>query len=103
MVLCPLTAPVIYSATWFVGSKITGITLAENLPQIFSFNASLKLLIKAPTILSTLTIGGIVVGIPMAIVAYYVTFGLVRKYQEEVRGKLKARKAQRKKKKSRRN
>jgi len=96
----PLTAPIIYSATWFVGAKITGMTLAENLPHTFSIKASLALVLKTPAILWTLTIGGIVVGIPLAIVAYHVTFGLVKRYQDEVRDKLKARKAQRKKRKS---
>ena len=95
----PLTAPVIYSVTWFVGSKITGITLADNLPHTFSFKATLQLLYKTPTILSTLTIGGIIVGIPVAIGAYYIAFGVIQKYQEEVREKLKERKARRKKKK----
>ena len=95
----PATAPVIYSMTWFVGSKITGITLAENLPQVFSFKATFQLLYKTPAILSTLTIGGIVVGIPVAIVGYYIAFGVIQKYQEGVREKLKKRKARRKKKK----
>lgn len=99
----PLTAPIVYSVTWFVGSNITGMKLAENLPHTLSFKASLALVLKTPAILWTLTLGGIVVGIPLAVVAYYVTFGLVQRYQDEVRDKLKARKAQRKlKKKARR-
>ena len=98
----PLTAPVIYSATWFVGSKITGITLTDNMFQMFSFKATLQLLHKTPAILSTLTIGGIIIGIPAAIVTYYIAFGIVKKYQEEVREKLKARKARRKKKRDNR-
>ncbi len=98
----PLTAPVIYSATWFVGTKITGTTLAENLPHTFSFKTSSQLLLKTPAILETLTIGGIIVGIPLAIVAYYIAFGVIKKYQEGVREKLKERKARRKKKKKNR-
>lgn len=96
----PLTAPVIYGATWFAGSKITGATLAENLPHTFSFKASLQFLLNTPAILSTLTIGGIVLGIPLSILGYYVAFGIVQKYQAGVREKLKARKARRKKKKN---
>ena len=98
----PLTAPVIYSATWFVGSKITGITLTDNMLQTFSFKATLQLLHKTPAILSTLTIGGMILVIPAAIVTYYIAFGIVKKNQEEVREKLKARKARRKKKRNNR-
>lgn len=98
----PLTAPIIYGLTWFVGSNITGMTLAENLPETFSIRSSLALILKTPAILWTLTIGGIIVGIPLAIVSYHFTFGVVQRYQEEVRKKIKARKARFKKKRSRR-
>lgn len=98
----PFTAPIIYGITWFVGSNITGMKLADNLPETFSIKASLALILKTPTILWTLTIGGIVVGIPLAILAYHVTFGLVKRYQDEVRDKLKARKARRKRRKKKR-
>ena len=95
----PLTAPVIYSMTWYVGSRFTGMNLAERLPHDLSFKASLQLVLNTPAILGTLTIGGIVVGVPVAVCAYHITFGLVQRYQDEVREKLKARKARRKKKK----
>ncbi len=98
----PLTAPIIYGLTWFVGSTITGMTLAENLPETFSIQSSLALILKTPAILWTLTIGGIVVGMPLALISYHIAFGVVKRYQEEVREKLKARRAHRKWKKNRR-
>lgn len=96
----PLTIPVIYSTTWFIGSKITGVTLTKSLPQTLSVNDGLAFLLKTPAILATFTIGGIIVGIPVAVIGYYVAFGLVQKYQKGVREKLIVRKARRKMQKS---
>lgn len=96
----PLTIPVIYSTTWFIGSKITGVTLTKSLPQTLSVNDGLAFLLKTPAILATFTLGGIIVGIPVAVIGYYVAFGLVQKYQKGVREKLIVRKARRKMQKS---
>ncbi len=95
----PLTMPALYGATWFVGSKITGVKLVENLPHSFDIKATYAFLLKTPSLITTLTIGGIVVGIPLSLVVYYVAFGLLQRYQEEVREKLRKRKSRRKKKK----
>lgn len=95
----PITAPAIYSMTWFVGSKVTEVTLTESFPHSFSLAATFMLLKKTPAIITTLIVGGIIVGIPVAIMAYYLTFGIFEKYQDEVREKLRNRKIRRKQKK----
>ena len=51
----PVTAPIIYGLTWLVGSNITGTKLADNLPEAFSFQSSVALVLKTPAILWTLT------------------------------------------------
>jgi uncharacterized protein (DUF2062 family) len=98
----PVTAPAIYGMTWIVGSKVTAVTLTESFPHTFSLAATFILLKNTPAIIATLVIGGIILGIPFAIVAYYLTFSIFEKYQEEVKEKLRNRKIRRKKKKKKR-
>ena len=95
----PITMPALYGATWFVGSKITGVKLADNIPHSFNLKATYAFLLKTPALITTLTIGGIVVGVPLAIAVYYVAYSILQRYQEEVREKLRKRKIRRKKKK----
>ncbi|RUA03494.1 MAG: hypothetical protein DSY89_00545 [Deltaproteobacteria bacterium] len=95
----PVTMPALYSATWFAGARITGIKLAEHIPHSLSLKTTYAFLLKTPVILYTLTLGGVIVGVPLAIIVYYVALGLLKKYQEGVREKLRKRKVRRKKKK----
>ncbi len=84
----PVTMPFLYGASWFVGSRITGVRLAESIPHSLSLMDTYAFLLKTPAILVTFTIGGIVVGIPLAIGVYYLAYAAVKKYQQDRRNKL---------------
>jgi uncharacterized protein (TIGR03546 family) len=75
----PLTAPIIYTFTYMVGSKLLDMLSVQPLSaEKLSFNV-FQLLHQAPRLLGVLIFGGFVVGIPLAIVSYYLAyFGIVQ-------------------------
>ncbi|MBC8414044.1 DUF2062 domain-containing protein [bacterium] len=84
----PLTAPFIYSITYFVGSKIYGTNKIFNPPDELSLSVAKKILTKSPGIFYSLTIGGIVLGIPLAVAGYYISLRLLNRYQDDLKKKL---------------
>jgi hypothetical protein len=48
---------------------------------------------KAPEVIWAMTIGGIVLGLPLAVLGYYVSYSLVARYQEGIKEKLARRRA----------
>lgn len=83
-----LTAPIIYSLTYVVGARIAGIERAFGLTDTNGFSGLYKLILNTPEIFWAMTIGGIVLGIPLAVIGYYFTYSVIRKYQEGIRIKL---------------
>jgi uncharacterized protein (DUF2062 family) len=83
-----VTAPIIYSITYFVGARIAGIERAFGLTNTNGFSGLYKLILKTPEIFWAMTIGGIVLGIPLAVIGYYFTYSVIRKYQEGIRIKI---------------
>lgn len=81
----PFTAPFIYSSTYLVGAKILGRNNGLNFPDEFSVKLILNILSNAPKIFGTMVLGGVIIGIPLSIISYFVTFYAVRKYRENVR------------------
>lgn len=84
----PLTAPVLYGLTFFVGSKITGITNSFSPGNGFDFDFIYQIVVKAPEIFLTLVLGGVLVGIPLAMAGYHFSFTAVNRYQEGIKQKL---------------
>ena len=83
-----VTAPIIYSITYVVGAKILGIKRAFGITDTNSFSALYKLILKTPEITWAMTVGGIIVGLPLAIISYYFAFSVIRKYQEDIKRKI---------------
>jgi uncharacterized protein (DUF2062 family) len=83
-----VTAPIIYSITYFVGARIAGIERAFGQISTNGFSGLYKLILKTPEIFWAMTIGGIVLGIPLAVIGYYFTYSVFRKYQEGIRIKI---------------
>jgi uncharacterized protein (DUF2062 family) len=79
------TAPFVYSLTYFVGARITGINNAFSWGNIDSFAGVYQLVQKAPELIWAMVIGGAVLGLPLAIAGYYLTFFIVERYQEKIR------------------
>lgn len=84
----PVTAPILYGLTFFIGSKITGVTNSFSPNNVFDFDLIYQILIKAPEIFLALVLGGVVAGIPLAMLGYQFSFTAVNRYQEGIKQKL---------------
>lgn len=100
----PITAPFIYSVNYFVGAKIYGIKKNYSFADDLSVSTISAMFQKTSKILYALIIGGIVLGLPLAVAGYYFSFNAVRKYREDLKYKIadkKARFVERRKKRKR--
>lgn len=84
----PFTAPLIYATTYFTGKFCLGIETIPKLHTDLNYSAIVTMLQKTPEIFLVLTVGGIVVGLPLAFLGYYFSYSAVSKYQEEIHNKL---------------
>ena len=91
----PISAPIIYPVTYWVGAKMVGIEKAYRVPEDFSWSIILRLFQKSPEILGMLILGGIIVGIPLALAGYFFAFTAVKKYQDGIKIKLAERREKR--------
>lgn len=89
----PLSAPVIYGVTYYVGAKVLFIQDGYKLPLEFNLDALLYTLRSAPEIIGILSIGGIVLGLPLAAIGYYFALKTITEYRESIQRKLEEKKA----------
>ncbi len=89
----PLTSPFIYGITYIVGAKLLGLKATLNLPDDFTWSIVKEMLKNAPVIFGALTVGGIIIGLPLAVLSYYLSFAAVNKYQQSVKEKVAVQKA----------
>jgi uncharacterized protein (DUF2062 family) len=84
----PLTAAVIYYVNYFIGAKFIGLQKVYLFSEAHGFTKIYKIMLKAPEIFWALTIGGIVLGLPLAVAGYYFSYSVVQKYQDDIKEKL---------------
>lgn len=84
----PMTAPFLYGFTYFVGAKILGVRNLAGMMNNIDRSTVSEILSEGPEILWSLVIGGIVIGLPLAVASYYFCYSAVRKYQNELKAKL---------------
>ena len=89
----PLSAPFIYGSTYFIGAKVLLIQDGYKLPVEFSLDALLYTLRSAPEIIGILLVGGIVIGLPLAVIGYYFSLKTILEYRESIQRKLEEKKA----------
>ena len=89
----PLSAPAIYGVTYYIGAKVLLIQDGYKLPAEFSLDALFYTLRSAPEIIGILTVGGIVIGLPLAVLGYYFSLKAIIEYRESIRRKLEEKKA----------
>jgi uncharacterized protein (DUF2062 family) len=89
----PITSPFIYGITYLVGAKLLGLKSILTVPDDLNWSIVKEILINAPVILGALTVGGIIVGLPLAILSYYLSYAAVNKYQQRIKDKMAAQKA----------
>ena len=83
-----VTAPLIYGITYLVGARFMGIEKAFNLKEINSLSAVFDLILKTPEIVWAMIVGGMVIGLPLAVIGYYFAFSITSRYQEEIKAKI---------------
>lgn len=84
----PFTAPFIYPATYYIGAQIAGNGNTFTLPQGEGVIGFLKILHNAPDIFWKMCLGGFILGLPLSILGYYVSYKVLARYQEEIKRKL---------------
>ncbi len=89
----PFTAPFVYGITYILGANLLGLKATMTLPQELTWSIVKEMLKNAPVIFGALTVGGVLVGLPLAVLGYYLSFAAVKKYQQSFKEKVAAQKA----------
>jgi len=89
----PLSAPVIYGATYYIGAKVLFIQNGYKLPTEFNLDALFYTLRSAPEIIGILMVGGVVVGLPLAAAGYFFALKAIVEYRASIQRKLEEKKA----------
>ncbi len=84
----PVTAPFIYGVNYAIGAKLLGVKKAYGFTDELSITTISKMLQKAPEVLWALTLGGVVLGLPLAVAGFYLSYSVIRRYQEDIKIKL---------------
>ena len=84
----PFTAPFIYYLTYLAGSVFYHPGTGGDPSAEMAAGTLLKLLEKTPGIFFTLVIGGVVLGLPLALITYYTSLSAILKYRVKVKEKL---------------
>lgn len=85
----PLTAPFIYPVTYVVGNAVLGISNLPHPEKVLSLEAAADLIQSSPAILMDLFAGGIIIGLPLSIAAFWVALAAVEKYRRKAKPRLK--------------
>ncbi|MFO7559958.1 MAG: DUF2062 domain-containing protein [Desulfobacterales bacterium] len=88
----PISAPFLYGFTFYVGSLFTGVAESFRPAGVFDFSYLYQIVLKAREIFWTLTIGGVIVGFPVAVLGYYLSYMAVNRYQNKIKQKIAERK-----------
>ncbi len=81
----PVTAPFIYGGTYYLGASVLGIDSSFSAESMFSVSFVTEFIKNTPLIFATLMLGGILVGMPLAVISYFVSYALLKRYQESVK------------------
>lgn len=95
----PISAPFIYPLTYMVGKGLLGVSNFPDLEKFLSLTSVIELIKHSPMILMDLTVGGIVLGLPLCIVAYWIVLTAIENYRKRIKPKLSKKRQKRKTKK----
>lgn len=84
----PLTAPFLYGATYVAGARFLGLKKGVMAPLPRNLEELPALFGQAPEFFWILTVGGVILGLPLAAAGYYLAYSAIAKYREELRRKL---------------
>jgi uncharacterized protein len=89
----PFTAPFIYGTTYLVGARVLGLQKIFKFPEQMSFEAAVEMLKSTPRIFGALTVGGVLIGLPLAIIAYFGSYLLIVKTRKNLQKVVEIRKS----------
>jgi uncharacterized protein (DUF2062 family) len=75
-----MTIPIIYPINYWVGAKLLGTSRSFKWPENMDVTAVLELIKQSPMVLMNLFVGGVVVGLPLAVGGYFFVVRAVRLY-----------------------
>ncbi|MGD9364260.1 MAG: DUF2062 domain-containing protein [Desulfobacteraceae bacterium] len=91
MITNPFTAPLIYPVTYKLGAMVTAFSSPSQWSKIFEPDGVIGLMKSSPMIFIDLIVGGVLIGLPLSLVSYYLTMLALSR----ARRRLKIRKARR--------
>lgn len=91
MITNPFTAPLIYPAAYKLGAMVTLFSKPAQWSKIFESGGVIGLMKSSPMIFINLFVGGVIIGLPLSFVSYYVAMYALSR----ARRRLKIRKARR--------
>ena len=80
----PLTAPIIYPLTYRLGAMLTGFSEPIQWSRLLEPGAVIDLMKNSPMIMIDMLVGGILVGLPLSIVIYFITHSVVSKAKKRL-------------------
>ena len=78
-----VTIPIIYPINYWVGMKLLGGGQRFRWPAEFDFSAFMTMLKQSPAVLMNLVVGGLVLGIPLAVAGYFFALRSVSLYRRK--------------------
>ncbi|MGD9972166.1 MAG: DUF2062 domain-containing protein [Desulfatirhabdiaceae bacterium] len=77
----PVTAPFVYGMNYMTGKKLFHIQVVTPPIGDMSVKSLIDLLCETPDIFLAMTLGGIVLGLPLAIGGYYLAYAAIKNFQ----------------------
>ena len=84
----PLTTPFIYPFAYYVGSSVMGTTTKGHLVIPRDLETAGRMLEEAPQLLLALTFGTVLIGLPLAVLGYFLSYAALIRYRERIKEKL---------------
>ena len=84
----PISTPFIYTATYYFGSKIIDISKIPPARLAWDFDTLIWMLSKAPQIFWACALGGVILGLPLALLSYYLSQKAIVRYRNRLKQRL---------------
>ena len=84
LVTNPITVPIIYPLTYQLGVMLTGFSEPIKWSRLLEPGAFIALMKNSPMIIIDMLVGGILVGLPLSIVIYYITYATISKAKKRI-------------------
>ena len=81
----PLTAPLIYSMNYVIGARLLELKRGYTPTPEISIGVMSHMLHNAPEIFWALLLGGVILGLPLAVAGYYFCYAAIARYQEPIK------------------